>query len=131
VNLSQYAETLLESELFGHSKGAFTGAVSSHEGRLSLCGKHGSVFLDEIGDISPAIQIKLLKVLEERTFTEVGGHERGVSRDVSLRPRIATWHRFARKGGFAMTSTTDSAATASRCPAFTSGYRRTGRNWTS
>jgi len=75
VNLSQYAETLLESELFGHSKGAFTGAVSSHEGRLSLCGKHGSIFLDEIGDIGPAIQIKLLKVLEERIFTEVGGHE--------------------------------------------------------
>ena len=75
VNLSQYAETLLESELFGHTKGAFTGAVSAHEGLLSLCGSHGSIFLDEIGDIGPAIQIKLLKVLEERTFTEVGGHE--------------------------------------------------------
>jgi sigma-54 dependent transcriptional regulator, flagellar regulatory protein len=75
VNLSQYAQTLLESELFGHTKGAFTGAVSSREGLLSLCGKHGAIFLDEVGDVGPAIQIKLLKVLEERTFTEVGGHE--------------------------------------------------------
>ncbi len=75
VNLTQYAETLLESELFGHTKGSFTGAVSSHEGLLSLCGRHGSIFLDEIGDISPSIQIKLLKVLEERCFTPVGSHK--------------------------------------------------------
>jgi len=75
VNLTQYAETLLESELFGHTKGSFTGAVSGHEGLLSLCGKHGSIFLDEIGDISPSIQIKLLKVLEERSFTPVGSHK--------------------------------------------------------
>jgi transcriptional regulator with AAA-type ATPase domain len=75
VNLSQYAETLLESELFGHTKGAFTGAVSSHEGLLSLCGHHGAIFLDEIGDISPAIQTKLLKVLEERSFYPVGSHK--------------------------------------------------------
>jgi len=74
VNLTQYAETLLESELFGHTKGSFTGAVCAHEGVLSLCGKHGSVFLDEIGDISPAIQIKLLRVLEERLFAPVGSH---------------------------------------------------------
>lgn len=74
VNLTQYAETLLESELFGHTKGSFTGAVCAHEGVLSLCGKHGSVFLDEIGDISPTIQIKLLRVLEERQFAPVGSH---------------------------------------------------------
>lgn len=75
VNLTQYAETLLESELFGHTKGSFTGAVTSHDGLLSLCGRHGSIFLDEIGDISPSIQIKLLKVLEERSFTPVGSHK--------------------------------------------------------
>jgi DNA-binding NtrC family response regulator len=75
VNLTQYAETLLESELFGHTKGSFTGAVASHEGLLSMCGRHGSIFLDEIGDISPSIQIKLLKVLEERVFTPVGSHD--------------------------------------------------------
>ena len=75
VNLSQYAETLLESELFGHAKGAFTGAVATHKGLLSLCGKHGSIFLDEIGDVSPAVQVKLLKVLEERRFSSVGSHD--------------------------------------------------------
>ncbi|MCF7973412.1 MAG: sigma 54-interacting transcriptional regulator [Phycisphaerae bacterium] len=75
VNLTQYAETLLESELFGHTKGSFTGAVAAHDGLLSLCGRHGSIFLDEIGDISPSIQIKLLKVLEERSFTPVGSHQ--------------------------------------------------------
>ena len=76
INLSQFPETLLESELFGHTKGAFTGAVSSHEGLFSLCGPHGSVFLDEIGEVSPAIQVKLLHVLEERLFSPVGSHEK-------------------------------------------------------
>jgi hypothetical protein len=75
INLSQYVETLLESELFGHTKGAFTGAVVSHEGLFSLCGVHGSIFLDEIGEISQHVQIKLLKVLEERIFSPVGSHE--------------------------------------------------------
>lgn len=75
VNLTQFAETLLESELFGHARGAFTGAVSPHDGLFTLCGKHGSIFLDEIGDISPQVQIKLLKVLEERTFSPVGSHQ--------------------------------------------------------
>ena len=75
VNLSQYAETLLESALFGHTKGAFTGAVSQHEGVFALCGEHGSIFLDEIGDVSTAIQIKLLKVLEEREFCALGSHQ--------------------------------------------------------
>jgi len=76
INLSQYPEGLIESELFGHTKGAFTGAVSSHEGVLSLCGPHGSIFLDEIGEIDIPIQVKLLKVLEERTFSPVGSHEK-------------------------------------------------------
>jgi transcriptional regulator with GAF, ATPase, and Fis domain len=75
INLSQYPETLLESELFGHTKGAFTGAVASHEGLFSLCGVHGSIFLDEIGEISQQVQIKLLKVLEERVFSPVGSHK--------------------------------------------------------
>jgi DNA-binding NtrC family response regulator len=75
VNLSQFAESLLESELFGHTKGAFTGAVTEHQGVLGLCGPHGSILLDEIGEISIPIQVKLLKVLEERTFTPVGSHK--------------------------------------------------------
>jgi sigma-54 dependent transcriptional regulator, flagellar regulatory protein len=76
VNLSQFAETLLESELFGHARGAFTGAVDAHDGLFALCGRHGAIFLDEIGDLSPQVQLKLLKVLEERTFSPVGSHKR-------------------------------------------------------
>ena len=76
VNLSQFAETLLESELFGHARGAFTGAIESHEGLFAQCGRHGSIFLDEIGEISPHVQIKLLKVLEERIFSPVGSYKK-------------------------------------------------------
>ncbi|MDH4201740.1 MAG: sigma 54-interacting transcriptional regulator [Phycisphaerae bacterium] len=75
VNLSQFAESLLESELFGHTKGAFTGAVGEHQGVLGLCGPHGSIFLDEIGEVSIPVQVKLLKVLEERIFYPVGSHK--------------------------------------------------------
>jgi hypothetical protein len=76
LNLSQYQETLIESELFGHRKGAFTGAVENHEGVFSRCTPHGSIFLDEIGDLSVPVQIKLLQVLQERTFSPVGSHDR-------------------------------------------------------
>lgn len=74
LNVSQFPEALIESELFGHHKGAFTGAVSSHDGVFSRCSRHGAIFLDEIGEISVPIQIKLLKVLEERMFSPVGSH---------------------------------------------------------
>jgi DNA-binding NtrC family response regulator len=76
INLSQYPESLLESELFGHKKGAFTGAIENHDGIFSRCTPHGSIFLDEIGDVSIPVQIKLLQVIQERTFTSVGSHER-------------------------------------------------------
>lgn len=76
INLSQFPESLIESELFGHQKGAFTGAIESHKGVFALCSKFGSIFLDEIGDVSMPVQIKLLKVLEERNFTAVGSHEK-------------------------------------------------------
>lgn len=71
VNCSALSESLLESELFGHIKGAFTGAIKSREGRFQSAGG-GTILIDEIGDISPLIQVKLLRVLQEKTFERVG-----------------------------------------------------------
>jgi len=75
INLSALSSSLIESELFGHRKGAFTGALQDRKGYLSVCGKHGTVFLDEIGETEPAIQVKLLRLLQTRTFSPIGDTE--------------------------------------------------------
>lgn len=72
VNCTALTETLLESELFGHVKGSFTGATGDKQGKFELAGE-GTIFLDEIGEISPTIQVKLLRILQEREFEKVGG----------------------------------------------------------
>jgi hypothetical protein len=72
INLAALSPTLIESELFGHRRGAFTGAVQDRRGWLEVCPPLGCVFLDEIGDLDPAIQVKLLRVIETRLFTPVG-----------------------------------------------------------
>lgn len=74
VHCAALSETLLESELFGHEKGAFTGAVAKKRGRFELA-HNGTLLLDEIGEISPAVQIKILRVLQEKKFERVGGEE--------------------------------------------------------
>jgi len=75
VSCAALPESLLETELFGHERGAFTGAVRQRKGRFELA-HQGTLFLDEIGEISPLVQVKLLRVLQERQFERVGGIKR-------------------------------------------------------
>ncbi len=82
VNCAALPENLIESELFGHEKGSFTGATAQRKGRFELA-HGGTLFLDEIGDISPNVQVRLLRVLQERNFERLGGH-RTISIDVRV-----------------------------------------------
>jgi len=82
INCAAIPEGLLESELFGHERGAFTGAVTQKKGRFEMA-NGGVVFLDEIGELAPALQVKLLRVLQEREFERVGG-TRPISVDIRL-----------------------------------------------
>ena len=88
VNCGAIPGELLESELFGHEKGAFTGAVATRKGRFEIA-EGGTLFLDEIGDMSPTMQVKLLRVLQERVFERVGNHQ-PVRCDVRI---VAATHR--------------------------------------
>jgi len=82
ANCAAFAETLLESELFGHEKGAFTGATALKKGRFELADQ-GTLFLDEIGELSASLQVKLLRVLQERSFERVGG-TKSISVDIRI-----------------------------------------------
>ena len=82
VHCAALSESLLESELFGHEKGAFTGAIARKKGRFELADK-GTIFLDEIGEINQSLQIKLLRVLQNKTFERVGGEDQ-ISVDVRI-----------------------------------------------
>ena len=72
VNLAALSPTLIESELFGHCRGAFTGAVNERQGWLEVCPFHGTVFLDEIGELDPTLQVKLLRVVQSRDYSRIG-----------------------------------------------------------
>ncbi len=88
INCASLSETLLESELFGHEKGAFTGAVEKKEGKLEVAAG-GTLFLDEVGELPAAVQARLLRVLQERSFERVGGN-RTLAADVRI---VAATHR--------------------------------------
>ena len=94
-----YAEGVLESELFGHEKGAFTGAVTRKIGRLELAAG-GTLFLDEIGDVSPSVQVKLLRVLQEREFERVGGTKTIQAQSRTVAATNRDLHAAVAEGGF-------------------------------
>src|SRR5258708_16008598 len=98
-NCSAFNDNLLESALFGHTKGSFTGAIKDKKGLFEIA-DGGTFFLDEVGDMSPALQVKLLRVLQEGTFTPVGGTE---TREVDVRVIAATHkdlHKMVERGEF-------------------------------
>ena len=109
VNCAAIPEDLIESELFGHEKGAFTGASSQHRGKFDLA-HEGTLFLDEIGDMSLKTQAKILRILEEQRFERVGGA--GPSRWTCgcWPPPIKTWKRRSLRGAFGKTSITASTS---------------------
>ena len=128
INSTAIPENLLESELFGYEKGAFTGAVTSKPGKFELADK-GTLFLDEIGDVPPVTQVKLLRVLQEREFERLGG-TRTIKVDVRL---IAATNRDLRvaleEGTFREDLYYRLERRAHRYPARCASIRKISRTW--
>ena len=127
INCAAIPETLLESELFGHEKGAFTGATARKPGRFEVAHR-GTLFLDEIGDLPLSLQAKILRVLEEKSFERVGGTQ---SLHVDVRVVAAT----NRNLGSASPSGSSATTSSSGCPCSRWRFRRcaivpaTSRSW--
>ncbi len=99
VNCAAIAPSLIESELFGHEKGAFSGAITKREGKFEYA-DHGSLFLDEVGELTAEAQVKLLRVIQEKCFQRVGGN-----REISVEVRVIcasnqSLEKMVNKGGF-------------------------------
>jgi DNA-binding response OmpR family regulator len=120
VNCGAIPENLLESELFGHEKGSFTGAVQQKAGLFEVA-NGGTLFLDEIGELPPPMQVKLLRVLQEREFRRVGG-TKNIQVDVRLvAAPTKTWRKKSDAEPFARTSSTGLTSSVSYCPPYGSG----------
>jgi two-component system, NtrC family, nitrogen regulation response regulator GlnG len=117
LNMAAIPRDLLESELFGHERGAFTGAQTRREGRFEQA-DGGTLFLDEIGDMPAELQTRLLRVLADGEFYRVGGSPRSRSTCASSPPPTSTWRSWcarAASGRTCSTASTSSASTSRRC----------------
>ena len=128
INCSAIPDTLLESELFGHVKGAFTDAVSETKGKFEIAGK-GTLFLDEVGDVSPNLQSKLLRVIESRDFMKVGGEKVLKTEARIIAATNQNLKALIDKGASARTSTTGSRSSRSPCRRCGNGGRTSPTSW--